>query len=230
MPKTGKDSAQQQVFHCDSPEPLGNNVNCYATPSPAIEPGRVYVHFGSYGTACLDTSTGNVLWQRDDLHCRHYRGPSSSVVLFENLVILTFDGVDLQYVIALDKQTGKTVWKTDRDVQWNDQDVTGKAAPKTRSGCSTGDQRKAHSTPLVIRTPAGQWQLFSVGAKAAFAYDPRTGHEIWRIEFDDFSVAPRPIYHDGIAYLVTGTTHPELWAVRADAIGRRDGDATFCGG
>ena len=207
----------KKLFHCDAPEPLGNNVNCYATPSPAIEPGRVYVHFGSYGTACLDTATGDVLWQRDDLPCRHYRGPSSSVVLFENLVILTLDGADLQYVVALDKKTGATVWKTDRDVAWNDQNVTGKS-PEAAKRALDGDMRKAHSTPLVIKTPDGRPQMLSGGAMAAFAYDPHTGNEQWRIEFDDFSVAPRPIYHDGIAYMVTGT-RAELWAIRTDAKG-----------
>ena len=148
---TGKVVHNKKLFHCDSPEPLGNNVNCYAAPSPAIEPGRFYAHFGSYGTACVDTATGNVLWQRDDLKCRHYRGPSSSVVLFDNLVILTFDGVDLQYTVALDKQTGKNVWKTDRDVKWNDQDVTGKGAEEAKRMLD-GDHRKAHSTP-VHRSP-----------------------------------------------------------------------------
>ena len=108
-----------------------------------IEPGRVYVHFGSYGTACLDTGTGKALWKRDDLRCRHYRGPASSPVLFENLLILTFDGADLQYLAALDKQTGKTVWKTDRSVAWNDENVPG---PMAREG----DLRKAHSTPLIV--------------------------------------------------------------------------------
>ena len=82
-----------------------------------------------------------------------------------------------------------------------------------------GDHRKAHSTPLLIETTNGQLQLISCGAHAGFAYDPRTGQEIWRIEVDDFSVAPRPIYHDGIVYLVTGITHPELWAIRPDATG-----------
>jgi outer membrane protein assembly factor BamB len=206
---TGDILHRKKLFHCDAPEPLGNAVNSYATPSPAIEPGRVYVHFGSYGTACLDTATGDVLWKRDDLRCRHYRGPSSSVVLFENLVILTFDGADLQYVAALDKTTGDTVWKTDRDVEWNDQHVTGPNAGPILEG----DHRKAHSTPLVITAADGQPQMLSGGAKAAFSYDPRTGRELWRIEFDDFSVAPRPLYQDGIAYLVTGITHPELWAI-----------------
>src|SRR6266404_8068502 len=151
--ETGKIRFNEKLFHCDTPEPLGNNVNGYATPSPAVETGRVYVHFGSYGTACLDTSTAKVLWKRDDLRCRHYRGPSSSPVLFENLVILTFDGVDLQYITALDKKTGHTVWKTDRSANWNDQDAPGQMAKE-------GDLRKAHSTPLIV-TADGKFQMLS---------------------------------------------------------------------
>ena len=125
---TGKIRFNEKLFHSDNPEPLGNNVNAYATPSPVIEPGRVYIHFGSYGTACLDTETAKVIWQRTDLRCRHYRGPSSSPVLFHDLLILTFDGVDLQYLVALDKKTGRTIWKTDRSVEWNDADVPGQMA------------------------------------------------------------------------------------------------------
>ena len=125
--ETGVIRFNEKVFHSDNPEPLGNgaSMNCYATPSPVIEPGRVYVHFGSFGTACLDTGTGKVLWQRTDMQCRHYRGPASSLIIFENLLILTMDGVDVQYHIALDKQTGETVWKTNRSVAWNDENDAG---------------------------------------------------------------------------------------------------------
>jgi outer membrane protein assembly factor BamB len=215
---TGKILHNQHLFHCDAPEPLGNAVNGYASPSPAIEPGRVYVHFGSYGTACLDTATGKVIWQRDDLPCRHYRGPSSSVVLGENLVILTLDGVDQQYIVALDKQTGDNVWTTKRDVVWHDQEITASNA-EVAQRIHDGDMRKAHSTPLIVRLPDGRPLMLSGGAMAAFAYDPRTGKEQWRIEFDDFSVIPRPIYKDGVAYMVTGNIHTELWAIRASATG-----------
>jgi outer membrane protein assembly factor BamB len=215
---SGKVLHNKKLFYCDDPEPLGNTVNGYASPSPAIELGRVYVHFGSYGTACLDTNTGDVLWQRDDLPCRHYRGPSSSVVLFENFVILTMDGVDQQYLVALDKTTGNTVWKTDRDVIWNDQDVTGKS-PEAAQRARDGDLRKAHSTPLIVKLPDGEPLMLSCGAMSGFAYDPRNGKERWRMIFDDFSVSPRPIYHDGIAYMLTGNIHSELWAVRAMAKG-----------
>ena len=77
---TGRILLNKKLFACDNPEPLGNNVNCYASPSPTIEPGRVYIHFGSYGTACLDTADGELVWERTDLPCRHYRGPGSSLI------------------------------------------------------------------------------------------------------------------------------------------------------
>jgi hypothetical protein len=76
-----------------------------------IEEGRVYVHFGSYGTAALDTRTGKVLWERRDLPCNHWRGPGSSPILHRDLLIVHFDGFDVQYAVALDKRTGRTVWR-----------------------------------------------------------------------------------------------------------------------
>ncbi len=166
-PATGKILSNQKVFHHDDPEPLGNDVNCYASPSPTIEPAfaSTYVHFGSYGTACLDTATYKILWQRDDLPCRHYRGPASSPIIFNDLLILTLDGIDLQYLTALDKKTGHTVWKTDRTATWNDLDGNGKPM-------GGGDFRKGFSTPL-IETVNGKTEMFSLGSKAVYAYDPR---------------------------------------------------------
>jgi len=213
---TGRVLFNQRIFHCDNPEPLGNNVNCYASPSPAIEPGRVYVHFGSYGTACLDTTTFKVLWQRRDLRCRHFRGPGSSVILFEDLLILTFDGVDVQYLAALDKRTGRTVWKTDRTTAWNDLDAQGR--PKRE-----GDFRKGFSTPLVIRV-GGKPQMVSPGSKCAFAYDPRTGKELWKVRHTAHTAVLRPVFAGGLVVFCTGLGRPELWAVRPD--GRGDVTAT----
>ncbi len=208
---TGKVLLQEKLFHADAPEPLGNDVNGYATPSPAIEEGRVYVHFGSYGTACLDTKTFKTVWQRQDMPCRHYRGPSSSPVIYRGLLILTFDGVDLQYLTALNKITGATVWKTNRSVAWNDEKVPGQLA-------RDGDLRKAHSTPLIVSV-GGQDILLSSGAKAAYAYEPETGKEIWRVHHDCFSSAPVPLYQDGLAFFVTGSGKTELIAVRMGGSG-----------
>ena len=113
------------------------------------------------------------------------------------------DGVDLQYHVALDKSTGKTVWKTNRSIAWNDEDVPGKMA-------RDGDLRKAHSTPLIVQGPEipGKAQMLSVGAKAGYGYDPRTGKELWRVAYADWSTAPRPLFRDGLAFFVTGLCGP----------------------
>jgi outer membrane protein assembly factor BamB len=208
---SGKILFNEKLFHCDKPEPLGNEVNGYATPSAVVEPGRVYVHFGSYGTACLDTKTFKVLWQRQDLPCRHFRGPASSLILFEDFLILTMDGVDVQYLAALDKKTGQTVWKTNRSVAWNDEDATDQM---TRDG----DRRKAHSTPLIVEV-GGKKQLLSLGAKAAYGYEPATGKEIWRAQFSAWSGAPVPVFYKGLAIVSTGYGTSELLAIRTDGQG-----------
>jgi outer membrane protein assembly factor BamB len=208
---TGKMLLDKKLFHCDDPEPLGNNVNGYASPSPVVEPGRVYVHFGTYGTACLDAASGEVLWERTDLRCRHYRGPGSSPILFESLLYLTFDGVDVQYVVALDKNTGKNVWKAERSTVWTDLDENGQ--PKRE-----GDFRKAYTTPLVVES-GGVAQLLSPGSSTAFAYDARTGEELWSLRMGGYTPATRPVYGDGLAYITTGRGQAALLAVRLDGRG-----------
>ena len=209
---TGEIRFNEKLFHADTPEPLGNMVNSYASPSPVLEPGRVYVHFGSYGTACLDTQTHGVLWKRTDLPCRHYRGPGSSPVLFENLLVLTFDGADVQYVTALNKDTGETVWKTDRTTEWKDLDEQG--LPKRE-----GDFRKAFTTPCVV--PVNEVPLLiSPSSYAAYAYEARTGREVWKTRNDAYSPSMSPIYANGLVYLTTGRGETKaLWAVRADGQG-----------
>jgi len=209
--ESGRIRLNKRVFHSDDPEPLGNDMNGYASPTPVIEPGRVYVHFGSYGTACLDTGAGKVLWERRDLPCRHYRGPGSSPVLFENLLILTMDGVDVQYLVALDKATGRTVWKTGRTAEWNDLDADGKPRDE-------GDLRKAYSTPLIVNVN-GKTQMLSVGAKAVYGYDPASGRELWKIPTRGYSGAARPVYGNGIAYMISGFGRTELLAIRLDGKG-----------
>ena len=208
---TGQILSNQRLFHCENPEPLGNSVNCYAAPSPVIEPRRVYVHFGSYGTACLDTNTHQTIWARNDLPCRHYRGPGSSPILFEDLLILSMDGVDVQYLVALDKKTGRTVWKTDRSTQWDDLETDGK--PKMH-----GDYRKAFSTPLIIDVK-GQPMMISLGSKQAFGYNPRNGSEIWHAWHGSHTSAPRPVFGQGMLLFVTGIGKPEVWAMKPDGQG-----------
>ena len=172
---TGKILFNQHLFHADNPEPLGNgaSMNCYATPSPVIVPGLVYVHFGRFGTACLDTATGQSPFGSGakTFNARPLSRPILVACLFENLLILTLDSADVQYCIALDKQTGQTVWKTDRSVVWNDADVPGQMA-------KDGDLRKAHSTPLIVNAD-GKMQMLSGGAKAAYVLTIRAPGRIF---------------------------------------------------
>lgn len=208
---TGKLVLNEKLFSSANPEPLGNDVNCYASPSPVIEPGRVYLHFGSYGTACLDTGSFKELWRRQDLPCRHLRGPGSSPVIVGDLLILTMDGVDVQYLVALDKKSGKTVWRSERSAEWNDLEANGLPTAE-------GDLRKAYSTPLLVSV-AGKPQLLTAGAKAAYAYDPQTGRELWKIKHTGYSVAMRPVFGEGLAFLSSGFGKIELFAVRPDGNG-----------
>ncbi|HEY3862783.1 MAG TPA: PQQ-binding-like beta-propeller repeat protein [Verrucomicrobiae bacterium] len=211
--QTGRILFNQRLFHHDNPESLGAaaNFNCYASPSAALEPGRAYVNFGSYGTACLDTGTFKVLWQRDDLPCRHFRGPGSSPLLWKNLLILTLDGIDQQYMAALDKNTGQTVWKTDRTSHYNDLDASGQPT-------GGGDYRKAFSTPIVIDS-VGAPLMLSDASKAVYGYDPATGREIWKLSTTAYSPASRPIYDQGLAIFATGNGKAEVLALHPDGHG-----------
>ena len=205
------------LFENPDPEPLANAVNCYGSCSPAIDGERVYVHFGSYGTAALDRATGKVVWQRRDLPCRHFRGPGSSVVLHGNTVILTMDGVDVQYLVALDRKTGKTVWKTDRTTDFGDVEAGGKIR-------GDGDFRKAYTTPGFV-TVGGRVQLVSPGAKACYGYDADTGKELWKITYDGYSNAASPVFvDDKMAIINTGFGKAHLLGVRLD--GEMKGDVT----
>jgi outer membrane protein assembly factor BamB len=200
---SGKVTHDIKVFDVEAPSRLWANYNSFSSPTPAIEAGRVYVHFGTYGTACLDTRTGKKLWQRRDLHCDHFRGAASSPVLFGDLLFLTFDGYDAQYVAALDKTTGEMVWKKDRAIDY-----------KT----TNGDAKKAFGTPSIV-TVAGKPQLVSPAAMATVALDPKTGDELWKVYHGGMNVTTPPLFGHGKLFLCTGDGGLRLLAVRPDGTG-----------
>jgi outer membrane protein assembly factor BamB len=209
--KTGTVLHDELIFTSDEVEALGGfGINTYATPSPVSDGKHVYLHYGTYGTACIDPKTAEVLWLRRDINCLHFRGPASSPVLYKDLLILTMDGIDHQYVTALNKDTGKTVWKTGRTTDFKD---LLEGIPKKK-----GDERKGFNTPLII-TVNGQDQLISVGAKSCFAYDPLTGMEIWHVEFPNHSAAARPFFDGEKVYVSTGYGKADLLAIWPDGQG-----------
>ena len=206
--ESGKILHDLLLFRVERPQEV-HPVNSYASPTPAIEPGRVYVTFGYAGTAAIDTRTGKVVWERRDLSINHYRGPGSSPILFDNLLIMHCDGIDQQYVIGLDKNTGKTVWRTPRSVAFNDLGPDGKPE-------GDGDFRKGFATPQIV-TIGGEPLLVSLGSKAAYGYDPRTGKERWRLEDrSTHSPSMRPIAGHGLVFFGTGWSG-HLVAIRPEA-------------
>lgn len=208
---SGKIIHDQKLFDVAEPQ-FAHKFNSYASPTPAIEAGRVYVTWGSPATACLDTKTFKILWQRRDLVCDHFRGAGSSPILFRNLLINNYDGADTQYVTAFDKQTGKTVWTTKRSVDFKDLTPEGKPY-------RDGDMRKAYATPHIAwlgKRPL----LLSSGAKAHYAYNPVNGKEIWRMDHHgQHSASTRALFAHGNAYFSTGFGKGELIVVPAKGKG-----------
>ena len=180
-------------------------VNSYASPTGVLEEGRAYVHYGTYGTACLDSATGQKLWERRDLHCDHHEGAGSSLMIWGNLLIFNVDGRDVQYVTALDKNTGADVWKTRRSIDFE-------AIEPDRN------RRKAFCTPIVIQS-GGSPLLVSPGPKGMMGYNPSTGEELWKVRYNGWSMAPRPLFGHGMIYFIDDYERPNLKAVKPDGRG-----------
>ena len=200
--QSGKLERTIVLCEVESPDQI-HSLNSYASPTPWIDGPHVYCHFGTYGTFCLDRESGDVIWKRT-LPLDHSVGPGSSPFVYNDKLVLIQDGVDRQYVTALNKRTGETIWETDR--------------PEMRA--PSGDQKKAYCTPIAVTDKQGREQLICMGAQWMVAYEPETGAEIWKVDHGSgFSVVPRPVVDDGIVYFSTGFGKPELWAVRIDGSG-----------
>lgn len=204
--ETGQIVQDLLLFEVAEPQ-FVHRFNSHASPTPVLEEGRVYVTFGATGTAALDSRTGRVLWERRDIECNHFRGAGSSPILYEGLLLMHFDGSDHQFVMALDKESGRTVWRRDRSIDFMDLGPDGKPEEE-------GDLRKAFATPHVARFN-GQSLWISQGAKAIYAYDPLDGTEWWRVEERlNHSAGSRPVVGHGLIFVNTGWATGQLLALR----------------
>lgn len=194
---SGKVLWETKVFQQPADAPRIHSKNSHASPTPLVYDGRVYVHFGHMGTACLDT-TGKVLWKNNDLRYAPVHGNGGSPILVEDRLIFSCDGSTDPLIVALHKDTGRVLWKTPRSVN---------AAKKF-----------SFQTPLLI-TVAGKKQIISGGSDAVYAYDPVDGKEIWKVRYTGYSLIPRPVYGHGLLYVCTGYDSPTLLAIRPDGKG-----------
>jgi outer membrane protein assembly factor BamB len=205
-----------KLFDVATPQ-YAHPFNTHGSPTPVAEGGRIYVTFGAPGTAALDAKTGAVLWTRRDIECNHYRGAGSSPIVFRDRLIMHFDGSDHQFVVALDTKTGKTLWRTDRSIDFKDLKPDGTVEAE-------GDMRKAFATPHVIDVD-GAPVIISTGAKATYGYDPLTGKELWRVEERNaHSGSTRPVVGHGLVFIPSGFPKGTLLAIRPN--GRGDVTAT----
>lgn len=194
--ETGRLLHTVTVFQPDEVQEIHED-NTYASPTPVIEAGHLYVHYGRYGTACVDTQSADVLWRNEELVIEHQGGPGSSPVPFEDLLIINCDGADKQYVVALEMSSGRQRWRTVRSAPYRDNPIF----------------KRAFSTPLLVEYE-GQPQLVSPGADQVHAYDPSNGKELWHVRYEGFSTVPAPASADGVVYFCTGFFDPEVQSIR----------------
>lgn len=191
---TGRQLWRTDVVAQDGTAPAIHRKNSHASPTPIVAEGRLYVHFGHMGTACLDLE-GRVLWRQTSLGYAPLHGNGGSPVLWRDLLIYSADALKAPFIVALDRATGEVRWQVPR--------VTDH--PRTFS----------FSTPTVIEV-AGRPQLISPGSGVVDALDPATGAALWRVRYDGFSVIPKPVFGHGLVFLGTGYEAPTALAVRVD--------------
>lgn len=194
---TGKTVWDVELFQAKTPR--AHRKNSHASPTPVYEDGKLYIHFGHLGTACLNAANGQAAWATQAFAYSPVHGNGSSPVLFEDLLIFSADAETEPKVIALDKTTGQQRWAFARQSD----------AKKKFSFC----------TPLIIDVN-GQKQLITPGSGVVNALNPKTGEEIWRCYYDQgYSVVPRPVYAHGMIFLSSGYDKSVLYAIKVDGKG-----------
>jgi outer membrane protein assembly factor BamB len=201
------DQASGDIVHqrllMEEPAPdVIHTMNSYASPTPVIGHGHVYCHFGTNGTACIDTDSGEIVWENRDLHLDHSTGAGSSPILWNDRLIVNCDGIDVQYIAALNTSDGSFAWKTPRSGELNE----------------IPEFKKAFSTPIIL-TAGGQEVVISAAADWVYGYDPQTGEELWKVSYQElgFSTTPCPVFGDGKLYICTGFMKSRLLAMDFDA-------------
>ncbi len=195
--KTGEILHDIELFNEYEPQPI-HSLNSYASPSPIVDQGKLFCHFGAHGTACLDIESGEVLWTQKGIKLNHENGPGSTPVLWKNRLMIQCDGSDRQSILALDTESGEIAWETPRSGELHE----------------NPQFKKAYGTPLLVHLK-GRDQLISPGANWLYSYDPETGKELWRLSYEvlGFSIVPRPVFGEGKIFFSTSFLQPELLAV-----------------
>ena len=170
-----------------------HSKNSHASCTPILAEGKIYAHFGHFGTCALDLETGNILWKKV-IDYKPVHGNGGSPALVDELLVFSVDGNSDPAVYALNADTGDIAWKTTRH--------------------SSASKKFSFSTPLVVEVN-GQKQIISPGSGMVGAYAVEDGELIWQVRYGEgYSVIPRPILHNQKLFIGTGYNKPNLLAIR----------------
>ena len=166
-----------------------HRANPYCSASPATDGERVIVSYGSAGVVCYDLD-GKELWKRDFGAIDHVWGNSTSPVIHGDLCIHYHGPGGGAFLIALDKRTGKTVWKFD-EPKW----VPGKRTDGFKGRDGEGIIG-SFSTPIIVtpRDDSAQTELIMSFPMEVRSFDPKTGKELWRCGGLNPLVYTSPVY------------------------------------
>ncbi len=190
----------QQTAATATPHQGTHETNGYASASPCTDGKYVYAPFGSRGLYCY-TLDGQLVWQRADfppMTTRNSFGEGSSPTIAGDRIILPWDHEGESMLVALDKNTGKTIWNTPRD------------------------EPTCWATPLVVEHE-GRKQIVMNGQNYARAYDLESGKELWRCSGQTVRPAASPVAADGVVYVGSGFRGAFLGAFRLDGRGDIEG-------
>lgn len=183
----------KEIFSQSTQDIEFHKKNSHASPTPVLSGDRLYVHFGPYGTACLDIKNGQKIWTNTDLVYGPTHGNGGSPALIGNKLIVCCDGHDKRFVVGLNAEDGTEVWRTEREF-----DPSRGFSFCTPTAVEVGDR-------ILAVCP---------GSGGVFAYDPETGEQIWRVAYGEgYSVVPRPVIGNGLVYVCSGFGDAQLFAI-----------------
>jgi outer membrane protein assembly factor BamB len=197
---SGKLLKDMELINVEAPQKK-HKMNSYASPSPILDGDRLYCCFGAHGTVCVDTNTLKILWRNMDLKVDHQNGPGSTPILYKGKLILCCDGMDQQYLAALNISDGSIAWKTPRSQKFK---------------ATAADMKKAYGTPMILDID-GKDVVVEPAAEYLYANDPDSGRELWWVKYPGFSNVPKPIVCDGVLVVCTGFMRSEIWGIKIPA-------------
>ncbi len=178
------------------PHQSTHSTNGFSSASPCTDGDHVYAHFGSRGLYCY-TMNGDLVWKRDDfgkMDIRNSFGEGSSPTLADNKILIPWDHEGKSAIFALDKLTGNTIWKTDRD------------------------ETTCWATPLVVENQ-GRKQVIMNGQKSARSYDLDSGKELWKCGGQTERPVASPVADQGLVFIGSGHRGSFLGAFRLNGKG-----------